>query len=210
MLVTLATPPLFTPTSISKDAATFEYIAGDLILSNPTREIIVEAYDAFGSEGRIGCLLSLGPGRGVIGLPSESSWTVWNKVVEHLATDSEQKAQSIDSQMGHLGIYYRFRISEGLGVTIQAVKSDPGGILSHTSVYLNDASVSRKLDICVDSLKAPDGVASLDQLSELVPITVDTSHSHVPRTLRRADRFFSATSPRHENICHAERTVEVY
>jgi len=210
MLVTLATPPLFMPTSISKDAATFEYIAGDLALSNPTREIIVEAYGAFGSEGRIACLLSLGSGRNVIGLPSESSWTAWNTFLEHLATDSEQRAQSIDSQMGNLGIYYRFRVSEGLGITPQAVKSDPGSILSHTTVYLDDASVSRKLDICVDSLKAPDGVASLDQLSELVIATVDTSRSRIPRTLWRADHIFSTTSPCHKNLCHAERAVEVY
>jgi hypothetical protein len=210
LLVTLATPPLFTPISIAKDAATFEYIAGDLGLSNPMREILVEAFGAFGSEGRIACLLSLGPGRGVIGLPNESNWTVWNTFLEHLATDSEQKAQSIDSQMGHLGIYYRFRVSEGLAITTQTAKADPGGILSHTSVYLNDTSVSRKLDICVDSLKTPDGVASLDQLSELVTTVVDISHSRVPRTLWRADRFSFATSPCHKSIRHAERTVEVY
>jgi hypothetical protein len=190
---------------------TFEYIAGDLVLSNPTREIIVEAYSTFGSEGRIACLLSLSPGhRGVVGLPSESSWTVWNTFLEHLAKDSEQKAQSIDSQMGHLGIYHRFRVSEGPGTPTQMVKPDPGIILSHASVYLSDVSVSRKLDICVDSLKAQDGVVSLEQLSELVTATVDTFHSREPRTLWRADRFSFTTSPCHENVCHAERTVGVY
>jgi hypothetical protein len=212
MLATLATPPLFTPISISKDAATFEYIGGDLVLSNPMREIITEAHGAFGSEERVSCLLSLGPGhRGVIGIPSESSGAAaWSSFLEHLAKDGEQKAQSIDSQMGHMGIYYRFRVSEGLGIASQTAKADPGDFLSHTSVYLGDVSVSRKLDICIDSLKAPDGVISLEQLSRFATATVATFHSRIPRTLWRAVSRSVTTPPCHENIRHADRAVVVH
>ncbi|KIM19898.1 hypothetical protein M408DRAFT_49160, partial [Serendipita vermifera MAFF 305830] len=60
MMATLATPPLFTPTQILKDAATFDYIGADWTLSNPTEEVIAEAHEAFGAEQKVACLLSLG------------------------------------------------------------------------------------------------------------------------------------------------------
>lgn len=62
LLATLATPPLFSKTSAFKDAATFEYVGGDLTLGNPARQIITEAHGAFGSGGLVSCFLSLGCG----------------------------------------------------------------------------------------------------------------------------------------------------
>jgi hypothetical protein len=163
---TLAMPPLFTSTSIFKDASTFEYIGADFTLSNPTREIIAEAYGIFGGEGQVACILGVGCGHpGISKVPGESDLTSWNLLLERLATDSEQQAQSIDAQMGHLGLYYRFCVTRGLEKAEMATMPDAGVLLTHTAVYLSDVAVSRKMAMCVDALKLRDGVASLEQLS---------------------------------------------
>jgi hypothetical protein len=163
---TLATPPLFASTTIFKDASTFEYIAADLTLSNPTREIIAEANGIFGGEARVACILGVGCGHpGVSKVPGESDLASWNSLLERLATDSEQQAQNIDAQMGHLGLYYRFCVTRGLESAEVVTLSDAGILLTHTAVYLSDVAISRKLTVCVDTLKLRDGVASLYQLS---------------------------------------------
>jgi hypothetical protein len=166
MLATLASPPLFASTSVFKDASTFEYISADLTLSNPTRQIIVEAYGTFGEEARVACLLSLGCGHpGVAVSPDDSNVTSWNQFLTRLVMDGERKAQDIDGQMGHLSLYYRFCVPQGLEQNGETPSPTPGGIVAHTVVYLSGNSVSSKITECVDSLKLRDGSASLEQLS---------------------------------------------
>ena len=164
LLTTLSTPPLFASVSIFKDAATFEYTGADLTLSNPTREIIAEAHAAFGGEKRVACLLNLGSGRlGVFSSPESTAISEWNQFLQRLAADGERKADGLESQMGPSGLYHRFSVTSGLkGSTFLR----PGDIVTHTSVYLAETSVSRKVDICVESLKLRDGVSSLEQLSQ--------------------------------------------
>jgi hypothetical protein len=164
MLATLASPPLFASTSVFKDASTFEYISADLTLSNPIRQIIKEAYGTFGEEARVACLLSLGCGHpGVAVSPEDSDLISWNQFLTRLMMDSERKAEDIDGQMGHLGLYYRFCVPQGLEATSTP---EPEGIIAHTFVYLSGDPVSRKVTECIDSLKLRDGSASLEQLSQ--------------------------------------------
>ncbi|KIM24506.1 hypothetical protein M408DRAFT_53320, partial [Serendipita vermifera MAFF 305830] len=162
LMATLATPPMFIPTQILKDAATFEYMGADWALSNPVEEIIAEAHDTLGAEQRVACLLSLGCGHsGVFAAPNGPQPVAWNEFLESLVTDSERKANGIDSRMGHLGFYYRFSVSNGLERTS---KNRPGDIVTHTQAYLDDATVSRKMDACAESLRIRDGLSSLEQL----------------------------------------------
>lgn len=167
LLATLVTPPLFTSISIFKDSALFEYIGADLSFSNPAREIITEAYGTFGSEQSIACLLSLGCGHpGIIASPDDPDMANWMRLLERLVMDSEQKAQSIDSQMGHLGLYHRFCVATGLERELSIASPTTNDIIAHTLVYIADVIVSRKMDHCVDLLTVRDGAASLEQLSE--------------------------------------------
>lgn len=167
LLATLITPPLFTSISIFKDAAMFEYIGADLSFSNPSREIIVEAYGTFGSEESVACLLSLGCGHpGTIASPDDPDLTNWMHLLERLVMDSEQKAQSIDSQMGHLPLYHRFCVTTGLENEPSVANPKTNDTISHTLVYITDASVSKRMDDCVDLLAVRNGAASLEQLSE--------------------------------------------
>jgi hypothetical protein len=164
MLATLASPPLFTPISISK----FEYINGDLKFSNPTLTIVSEAYDTFGEEARVACLMNIGIGRlGFISPPGNSDLGSWNQFLDKVVKDSEQKAEEIDSQIGSLGLYHRFSVTHGLEGETQTNTPTAGEAIEYTMVYLAGVSISRKLEICVDSLRLRDGITSLGQLSEL-------------------------------------------
>jgi hypothetical protein len=188
MLATLASPPLFASTSVFKDASTFEYISADLTLSNPIRQIIKEAYGTFGEEARVACLLSLGCGHpGVAVSPEDSSLISWNQFLTRLVMDSERKAQDIDGQMGHLGLYYRFCVSQGLEQSEGISTSQLESIIAHTVVYLSGNPVSSKMTECTDSLKLRDGSTSLEQLSQ--------SHIHVlEATLMRMQHILVVVS----------------
>jgi hypothetical protein len=167
LLATLATPPRFSSASLFKGDAAFEYIGGELTISNPAREVISEAHGAFGPDERVACLLSLGCGHsGVIVAPDELHSAGWSVFLEKLFRDNEQKAQIIEAQMGHLGLYYRFSVTRGLERRTSTITPKPGEVLAHTAVYLSMVAISRKMDLCVDSIKVQDGIASLEQLSE--------------------------------------------
>jgi hypothetical protein len=164
ILATLASPPLFTPVTISK----FEYISGDLKFSNPTLLIVSEAYEAFGEEVRVACLMNIGTGHpGFISPPTTSDSDSWNQFLDKALKDSEQKAEELDVQMGNLGLYHRFSVTRGLEREKRMNASTIGDAIEYTMVYLAGVAVSRKLEICVDSLKLRDGIASLGQLSGL-------------------------------------------
>ncbi|KIM26166.1 hypothetical protein M408DRAFT_197100 [Serendipita vermifera MAFF 305830] len=162
MMATLSTPSLFPSISVVKDFSTFEFVSGELALGNPAGKVIIEAHAAFKPEEHVTCILSLGSSYGsAIGMSMDSTPPGWNHNLTRLVINSEQKAEEIDAQMGHLGIYHRFRVTQGLEM-IGSV--DPGIILTHTSVYLTDVSISRKMELCVKSLRIRDGVVPLEQL----------------------------------------------
>jgi len=176
ILATLATLPLFSSISIFKDATTFDYVGGDITLSNPIRELIAEAYGCFGSEEHVACLLSLGCGNsGVIHAPDDSSLSAWNSFLVKLVASSEKEAQMADAQMGHLGIYLRFSVNRGLETSSLDTAVTAGTLLMGTVAYLDDTSLSERLDDCVELLRIRDGTASLEQLSKYG--TYDCKHA---------------------------------
>jgi hypothetical protein len=167
MLATMTTPPFFKPVSVRNDGATYEYISGDLGLSNPIEAIIAEAYGAFGSGRHVACLMSLGCGHpGIISAPEGSDLASWNRVLGKLVMESKETAERMESQMGHLGIYHRFSVGHGLSQTTPMVQPASGDILAHTASYLTEESTSRRLDLLLDILRLREGVSSLQQLSE--------------------------------------------
>jgi hypothetical protein len=167
MLATLASPPLFGPLSISKGISTFEYISGDLMLSNPTLMIVSEAYEAFGQEARVACLFNIGSGHsGFISSPDGSDLASWSQFLEKVVKDSEQKAEEFEAQMGNLGVYHRLSVTRGLEEQTAVKTTTAGDAIGHTVIYLDGAAVSRKLDLCAKLLTHRDGIVSLKQLSK--------------------------------------------
>ena len=167
MMITLASPPLFSPTSITKDSSTFEYVSGDLTRSNPIRAIIAEAHGAFAPEGHVACLLSVGCGHsGANPVPDGSSISQWNEFLGKMATDSENEAQQVSSQMANLRLYHRFSVNLGLELSSPSKKMTSESIVTQTSIYLDDLGLTEKVDHCSELLRIRDGTASLEQLSE--------------------------------------------
>ena len=211
MHATLATPPFFTPIPIFKVASTFEYMGADLTLSNPTREIIAEANRVFGGEAPVACILGVGCGHpGIFKAPEESDLAGWNSLLERLAADSEQRAQSIQAQIGHLGLYCRFCVIRGLEVGEVATIPDAGILLTHTAVYLSDVAVSRKLAMCVDTLKLRDGVASLEQLSMFLFCIFNLFLIGVRSSFWRSKHCPAYSSSPNADICDAKEALGLY
>lgn len=167
LAVTLATPPIFSPISISDDAANYEYIAADIILSNPTRQLIAEAHKVFGSEKKVACLLSLGCGDlGTVAIPENSGLESWNSFLFRMVSDGEKEARVVASQMGHLELYHRFSVEYGLETFSVTEIVNPDNIIAKTAAYLEDASILEKIDVLIESLKIGHGTSSLEQLCE--------------------------------------------
>ena len=100
----------------------------------------------------------------MVATPEDVNLASYSQFLERLVTDSEQTAEEIESQMGHLGIYHRFNVTRGLEKSVLKGALVPGEVLEHTAVYLGGTSVSRRIDLCINSLKIRDGIVSLEQL----------------------------------------------
>jgi hypothetical protein len=169
MLATSTTSPMFNPVSIGKDYSAFEYISGDLGLSNPIREVLAGAHHTFGDETTVACLLSIGCGRSGVNFdPGTSTGTARINFLERVAMDSEKAAQEMATQTRHLTLYHRFSVSYGLEAVHPRAWSEPETIAAHTTVYLNDLEVAKLVDNCVDAIKTGYGSSTLEQLSPSV------------------------------------------
>jgi hypothetical protein len=169
MFATSAIAPMFTPISIGKEFSTFEYISGDLGLSNPIREIIAGTLHIFGDEATVACLLSIGCGHsGVKSLPTTSNLTDRVEFLERVAMDSERVAQDIGAQMSKLRLYYRLSVDFGLETLQPRAWRDPKTSIAQTSVYLQDLEVTELVDRCADAINTGHGSATLEQLSEFL------------------------------------------
>jgi predicted acylesterase/phospholipase RssA len=167
MLATCATPPIFSPTSIEKDFATFEYVSGDVALSNPTREIIAEAHRAFGGDSTVTCLLSIGSGHGdVKAVPSGSNAAAWVEFLDRVTKDSEKTAQEMAAQMKDHTLYHRMSVDNGMDALKSDLSKDLTAITTATVVYLNDIEVSERAERCVEAINYGNGFATLEQLSK--------------------------------------------
>jgi hypothetical protein len=166
MFATCAIAPIFTSISIVKDFSTFEYVSGELGLSNPIREVIAGAHYAFGDEATVACLLSVGCGHsGIKPLPRTSDSVARIDFLERLAMDSEKVAQDMRLQTSQLTVYHRFFVNYGLEVLQARAWTDPKTSATRTAVYLKDLEVVELVDRCVDSIKTGHGSATLERLS---------------------------------------------
>ena len=167
MVASCATTPIFSPIPISKDYGTFEYISGDIGLSNPIREVIAGTHRSFGDEAAVACLFSIGCGHtGVNDAPVSSDLDSRVMFLERVAMDSERVAAEMSLQMSQLTIYHRVSVKYGLEDVRYLAWKDPYDIASQTRNYLDDMEVLDAMGRCIDSLKGMSGSATLGQLSE--------------------------------------------
>ena len=183
MLVTCATFPTFAPVTIRKDPFTFGYVSGEHGLSNPIREVILEAHHAYGDEATVACLLSIGCGHsGSLALPAGSGATTRKDFLERLLTDGEKTAREVGVQMGRLAIYHRFCVSHGISKEREWTGSD--AVTAHTTIYLEDMEVVEAIAKCAYAIAHGEGFATLEQLSKSTSNKNIGFCSHVHRVFR--------------------------
>jgi hypothetical protein len=162
ILATCASQPSFLPVSVGPRLREQEYIRAEIGANNPCKEVISEAHGLFSGKRYVASLLSIGSGHpGIISLSHGPN------SLYHLLTSSEETAQDVEMQAGHLGIYSRFSVSQGLQNNQVKDYTNICHILSHAEVYVEEVEVSRKIDDCVERLRLRQGLASLEQLSNL-------------------------------------------
>jgi len=195
ILATCASQPDFLPITIGIEHRKQHFVGAGtgLRTNNPVRELISEAHLYFSGPSRVTSLVSFGSGHpGVLALPRESGGDecnppptsplegqgpsrhdAWVKAVRGCMMDAEQTAQEMAMQMGHLGVYFRFSVEQGM----QQEKSlrsenvaDMGEVLVQTAAYMDTHEVSQRLDNCVESLESQLGLPTLDQLSMLLSL----------------------------------------
>jgi len=133
---------------------------------NPTRELVLEAYNLFGKDAHVSTILSLGSGHlGALAAPSMGSKDKWTDVLGDMVKGCGQVAQEMETQMGHLRVYYRFSVEQGLQRIYGVDWNDVSWLNAQIHSYLEDAQVSQKLDRCVESLRLREGQVTLEQLS---------------------------------------------
>jgi hypothetical protein len=166
ILATCATQSMFLPISIGPALSRKELLGGAMGCGNPTRELVFEAYSLFGKDAHVSTILSLGSGRlGAMAAPLTGSKEEWMDVLRDMVKGCEQVAQEMEIQVGHLGVYHRFSVEQGLQRIYGVNLDEIGRLNTQVDSYLDDAQVSRKLDHCVESLRLRQGQVTLEQLS---------------------------------------------
>ncbi|KIM21391.1 hypothetical protein M408DRAFT_29590 [Serendipita vermifera MAFF 305830] len=190
MLATCASTPLFSPAKVVKDFSTVEYIAADLGLSNPIREIIDSAHRAFGGEMPVISLLSIGCGNPGVNAVPDDSYTISRVVfLERSAMDSERTAQNIASQMGKLTLYHRLSVAYGMEATRYQSQKEPEVIAAQTRSYLEDEEVATAMNRCISTLRDGAGFTTLEYLKfsggekVLAPELLELTPNYVERKI---------------------------
>jgi len=163
-LAACATPAMFAPISSGSGYRKIEYIGAGLGANNPIREVITEAHLLFGGDSRISCILSLGIGNpGIIMLPLGGG-NLSLQTLHDMMDDCEQRAQEIDRQIGHLGVYFRFSVEQGMQNNQPDETIDPNWVMAQTTAYLEDHTTNRKIGTFIQNSTSTSGPVTLDHL----------------------------------------------
>ena len=154
---TTAAPVIFKPIFIGEPGkAAKQFIDAGLRCNNPTREMLEEAKLVFGSERRIGCIVSIGTGHpGVMGLPKPGALqnilpTDLIVILEKIATDTESTAVAMSRRFEGLdNVYFRLNVTHGAGQISFEEWKRMGEVVTHTKAYLQDPSTNRSINAVV-------------------------------------------------------------
>jgi hypothetical protein len=188
ILSTCALPALLAAVNVEEGLWDHSYVSADQGLSNPTREVIKAAYQVFGEEEYVACLLSLGAGHlGVIRVSNEASaedgteadgrnGLASNEVAKRIAEDPERVAREMDEEIGTAGLYFRFSVDQGMQLSRRvaerrkSMKQNGAGeglsdmIMADTLSYLGQPKIGKDIDHCVDTLSTKVGLETLYSL----------------------------------------------
>jgi hypothetical protein len=190
ILSTCASPALFAAVKVEEGLWDHNYVSADQGLPNPTREVIKAAYQVFGEEEYVACLLNLGAGNlGVIRVSSEAgardgmgsngrNGSMAEAAAKRIAEDPERVAREMDEEIGTTGLYFRFSVEQGMQLSRAAVErrqsmkqtgangGSLGVVMADTVTYLGQPKIGKDIDHCVDTLSRKVGLETLYSLCE--------------------------------------------
>ena len=194
ILSTCASTVLFAAVNVEEGLWDHSYVSADQGLSNPTREIIKAAYEAFGEEEYVACLLSLGTGHlGVIRMTNgagteggtesiDEKDAALNEISRRIAEDPEQVARQMDEAIGNSGLYFRFSVDQGMQLSRKAAErrtsmrhmgsgeGSLGVIMADTLTYLGQPRIAKDVDHCADTLFRKIGLETLNALRKSISL----------------------------------------
>lgn len=166
VLATCVSNPTFPPVLFGAGFRRQEYIGAGHTANNPVNYVITEAKLLFGQNSSVSSLLSLGSGHpGILTTFRGSDTDAIHQLVSEMMLDCEQRAQEIQHQIGYTGIYFRFSVEQGMQRGFYTQINELGWIAAQTQSYIQQITVSEKIDEYVQSMKEGSREIALNRLS---------------------------------------------
>lgn len=145
-LATISTLRSYAPVRIGRQ----DYVGASLGYNNPTREAILEAWNIYGVEARVACILSLGAG---VSPPRTAEASLNN--LHDILEDCDRLALELAGQYRETGVYFRLSVDRGFSTLHfnDCDDSTAGLIEAHTKVYLDGLNGAQRDPI--DCLQVP-------------------------------------------------------
>ena len=149
-----ATPNLFSSTKIDTDIAYEEVVSASVGSSNPILQAIREAYEGYGANQLVSCILSLGSGS----LTSRTIDKGYKGVVARSAKEASLTADEAQRRMGASGKYFRLSVTPAIEDDQITGENAFGVIASSTSYYLTLTQQDQLVDVCLSMANMKGGV----------------------------------------------------
>ncbi|KIM28425.1 hypothetical protein M408DRAFT_141107 [Serendipita vermifera MAFF 305830] len=144
-----ATPGLFAPIRVGTQILQEDLVSAVDGFNNPTFQAVKEAYEIFGSDERMACLLSIGAGK-----PMVRSLSIDRQdLLQRGLRDTEMTVEQMRRRYGSLQVYFRLSVDRDLEFDRPSFTVDKRTerIMSHTSTYLETHDAFSTMDHCVKS-----------------------------------------------------------
>jgi hypothetical protein len=158
----IASPERFLPVAVGTGHRKVTLVDATTGFANPTKELLQEAQRVFGEDAKVATVVSIGSGKGTTLNVSEGDDE--NALVEALkrvALNTEATHAELETRLHDAFIYFRFNVDQDLDYGM-----DASVLHSHTSAYLEKASISRHLDEAMKSIQNRPKGMTIKELSE--------------------------------------------
>jgi hypothetical protein len=158
----IAAPDRFLPVTIGTGHRKVTLIDATTGFANPTKELLQEAQRVFGEDANVTTIISIGSGKvKTLKVSEGDDGNALMEALKRVALNTETTHGELEGRLHDTFIYFRFNVDQDFedGMEVSLVHS-------YTSIYLEKAGVSRRLDEAMQSIHSrPKGVV-LKELSE--------------------------------------------
>lgn len=156
-----------------------EYIDAGFGYNNPCQILLDEARTVYDlQDNSLTFVLSIGTGLGGPVSVLGGRFAII-KALKKMASSSQAVAEAMDSQL-EPAMYYRFNVTKGLSLIGLADWKMKSEIAGHTSNYLRNRALVRKIEECVGSLNKPTAKPAQEQRE------LDVQLTHAPEWVEAA------------------------